>query len=124
MTALVVDDARAFKVGDTITVGGDTGLAISAINYSTNTLTIPSTAVADNDVVFCDSLAGSEIARGVLNEFVPLKDEDGVARDKLAAHIVIAGYANPNNVLGDLASVLAATNKLGFIQWADDAGQL
>ncbi len=124
-TTWVVDDARAFKVGDVVTIGGDTGITITAINYGTKTLTIASTTVADDDVVFCTSLAGSEIARGILNEFVNLKDEDGVNRDKTTGLIVIAGMVDPSQILGDYAACRASgvTNYLGFLQFADEAGQ-
>lgn len=123
-TALPVVDARAFKVGDTITVGSSTGIAITAINFATNVLTIASTTFANSAVVFCDSLPGSEIARGILNEFIKLKDEDGVARDKSFGQMVLMGLVDPSIVLGDLTSIKLATNYLGQIQYADDAGQV
>lgn len=122
-TALPVVDARAFKVGETITVGASAGITITAINYATNVLTIASTTFASSAVVFCDSLPGSEIARGILNEFIRLKDEDGVARDKTFGQLVIMGLVDPSIVLGDLASIKLATNYLGQIQYADEAGQ-
>ena len=45
-TAVVVDDARFFKVGDVITIGADAAITIAAIDYDTNTLTIASTTVS------------------------------------------------------------------------------
>ena len=122
VTSVVVTDARAFKVGDVITIGGDTGITISAINYSTNTLTIASTTVASGDAVFCED--GSATCRGILNENINLKDEDGVARDKSFSQMVILGYVDPNQILGDLAAIRAASGMyLNFIQWADYQGQ-
>lgn len=123
VTALVVDDARAFKAGETITVGADTTLTVSAIDYTTNTMTIASTAVVDGEVVFCDSLAGSEIARCVLNEHVNLKDEDGTNRDKKFSQGLIRGTVVNAMVLGDLAAVQAATNKLNGLIFTSDVGQ-
>jgi len=123
VTALVVTDARAFKAGEVISVGADTSLTISAINYATNTLTISSTAVVAGEAVICTSLAGSEIARGILNEFVKLKDEDGTARNKHFGQMVISGLVDSAQCLGDIAAIRAATNKLGGIQFGDDAGQ-
>ncbi len=122
-TSLVVDDARAFKSGDVISVGSDTSITISAINYTTNTLTIASTAVADNEVVICTSLAGSEIPRGILNEYIKLTDEDGTARDKEFSAGIYAGAVKGALVLGDLAACRAATNYFTNITFASDIGQ-
>ncbi len=122
VTALVVDDARAFRVGDVITVGGDTTITVTAINYSTNTLTITSTTVVAGEAVFCED--GSAVCRGILNENINLLDEDGVARDKSFGQMIVAGYVDPTQILGDYAAIRAASGMyLNFIQWADQQGQ-
>lgn len=131
VTALVVDDARAFQVGDTITVGADTGITVTAINYATNTLTIASTTVADNEPVFCDAAAqaGCEIARGFLNQFVDLMDhDDNTARDRQVGKIVIGGHVDASMILGDLDVVRNpgandGTHYLNGITYDDYQGQ-
>lgn len=121
-TALVVDDARAFKAGDVISVGSDTGITVTAIDYATNTLTIASTTVADNEAVVVAD--GSQTCRGFLNENINLKDPDGVARDKSFGQMIIFGLLDPNQILGDLAAIRAATGQyLDGIFWADYQGQ-
>lgn len=125
VTALVVTDARAFKAGEVISVGADTSLTISAIDYATNTLTIASTAVVAGEAVLCTSIAGSDVARGILNEFVKLKDEDGTSRNKSFGQMVIAGLVNGSLCLGDYAAIRAASGMyLNGIQWGDQQGQV
>lgn len=122
-TALTVYDARSFKTTDTIKVGSNNTCAISSINYSTNVITLAATKTwSDGDAVYCDSSAGSEIARAVLNEWVNLLDYDGVARDKTTGRLVIAGLAYSGVALGDLTNILAATNYLTQIAWDNQQG--
>lgn len=124
-TAITVDDARAFRTGDVITIGGDTGLTISAINYTTNVITIASTTVADNDEVFAED--GSGVCLGFLNEFVKLKDVnfDGAWRNKPFAHLVLAGEVDYAQIVGDLASIRAASGMyISQILWNDQQGQV
>ena len=59
VTSLVVADATPFKAGDTITIGTDTGVAVSAVDYGTNTLTIASTTVADGELVYTENESSS-----------------------------------------------------------------
>jgi hypothetical protein len=123
-TALVVADARAFKVGETLMVGANAGCVISAINYSTNTITLSASKTWTNGaVVYCDSLAGSETARAVLNEHIVLRDEDGTVRDKNFSKAIYFGTIDNSQVLGDLAAIRADTGAfLGAIMWADRVG--
>jgi len=118
-TALIVDDARFFKINDVITVGDDTTKTVTGINYATNTLTIASTTWADNEAVFVED--GSATARGVLSEGVKMRDSDNVVRDKSAV-ILVAGFFLSGQILGDLTNILAATHKLGFCQFDSDHG--
>lgn len=120
-------NARAFKVGDTITIGGDAA-TIATINYSTNVITWTSgvQTIANADAVIgVGDLAGSETCRGVLDEFIKLKDlEDGVWRDKEFGKLIVAGHVQYDKVLGDLAAVRADTaNELGQIIFTDETGQ-
>lgn len=122
VTALTVDNAAFFKVGDVISVGSDTGITITAIDYTTNTLTIASTAVVDGEAVIATTPAGSETARGILKESVRMLTGvpyDVTSRD-VNAVIIISGYVNENMVLGDLAAARADTaNQLSGFLWGD-----
>lgn len=122
VTSVVVRDARAFKAGDVITIGGDTGITISAINYGTNTFTIASTTVADGDVVFAED--GSATCRAILGEYVKLKSlDDGVLRDRTTSRLIIAGFVDDTKILGDLTAIRADTNAcLRGILWGDQQG--
>lgn len=103
-TEIVLDNAAAFIVGDIVTIGADTDLEITAIDYSTNTITITSTAVADNEVVFAQD--GSAVARGILDDFLDLEDEDGVAQDQVGK-ILIDGKVKQEMLLGDDPAIIA-----------------
>lgn len=121
-TTIVVDDARAFMVGDVISVGADTTITVTAINYGTNTLTIASTAVVDGEAVIVAD--GSATCRGILNEFVSGLDPDGQLRDKQISVIVMAGYVDYSAILGDIATIRAASGMyLNHIVWSDQQGQ-
>lgn len=121
-TTVTVDDARAFVVGDTLTVGSNTGWIPTAIDYATNIMTGPSITVVDNTAVFCED--GSGTARAILGEFIKLKDyDDMVRRDKTTSRLIIAGFIDEDMILGDLAAVRAATGMyLSQIQWDDQHG--
>lgn len=124
---IAVDDARAFLAGDEITVNATSGLIISSVNYSTNVITLTTSIdvdLADGDPVFASgsALAGAEIARGILDEHINLKDEDGTARDKSFGKLIVAGMCRKDMLLGDYAAILAATDQLTFIQFAEDNG--
>lgn len=120
---LVVYDARTFKTSDTLKVGSNNTCAISSINYSTNTITLSATKTwSDGDAVYCDSLAGSEIPRAVLAEFIKLKDEDAIWRDKSFSMGLVSGFLDNDQILGDLTGIRAATNYLSQILWADQQG--
>lgn len=104
VTEVVVDDASAFIVGDVITIGSDTGITITAIDYSTNTITIASTTVADNEVVFAED--GSAIARAILDDHLDLLDADGAAVD-MVGKLLIDGKVDYAMLLGDVDSIIA-----------------
>ena len=133
LTALVVRNAAAFQVGETISVGADTGIVITAIDYATNTLTITSTTVVDGEAVVCTTLkdgstsaAGAEIARGILNSSVRMLSGIPYETDKVAKSCVIVckAFVNTTMILGDYAACLASgvTNYLDGILWSDRQG--
>lgn len=105
VTALVVDNSYPFVVGDVITVGADTGITITAINYTTHTLTIASTAVANNEAVFAED--GSGICRGILYDFARLRNVENTAAADKIAEMLIDGVVDQAYLLGDVAAVLA-----------------
>lgn len=106
-TDIVVDNAAPFVVGDVITIGGDTGLTISAIDYTTNTITIASTTVADNDAVFAED--GSGTCRGILGEFARLRNYLNTAAADKTVTLITGGVINTAGLLGDWDSLLAST---------------
>lgn len=128
--AIPVVDASCFKAGDTISVGSDTGKTIAGVNYSTNTITVSDTAFAfgnDEAVIGSGDLAGSEIARGVLDEMDDLdlvNPDTNAAEDMSTGRICINGYLVRSMILGDLAAVEAVTNYLDDIRFDATAGQV
>lgn len=103
----------------------DTANVIVSVNYSTNTITLTDAAtwLAD-DAVYCDSLAGSEIPRAILGEFIKLKDDDATWRDKTFSIGIFKGTIASANLLADLAAIRATTTTgyLGGILWDDQQG--
>lgn len=119
-TAFVVDNAAAFAVGDAIDVGADTNLAITAINYGTNTITVGSSFTwADNEAVVARD--GSQTCRGILlDDEVELRDYENRNAVSKPIRILIAGYVNAGTILGDLAAIRADTSALlGMIRFTD-----
>jgi len=127
-TALIVDNAAAFVVGETLQIGSTTGI-ISAINFATNTITLTAAkSWSDNDVVYTitfkdgsTSAAGCEIARAVLLESVRLLSDipyETTQQDKEGV-LVSRAYIDSTMVLGDKSAILAATNYLAHIMWSD-----
>jgi len=122
VTALTVVNAAFFKVGDIISVGADNSITVTAIDYTTNTLTIASTAVVDGEAVIATTPAGSKTCRGILKESVRMLTGvpyDSTNRD-VNACIIVSGYIDDNQVIGDLAAIRADTGAYidGF-QWGD-----
>jgi hypothetical protein len=124
-TTLVVHDARAFKAGDSIIIGSNSAVSISAINYATNTLTLASAETwSDTNAVHAND--GSETCRGFLDEWVNLKDVhfDGQLRNKPFGKLVVEGYLDYAMVLGDLNAIRADTGAfIAGIRWNDQQGQ-
>ncbi len=127
VTSVVLVNSYPFKVGDTISIGSDTGITISAIDYTTHTITIASTAVASGEAVIVAD--GSQTCIGFLDEFVKLRNpENTAAESKQVAKICVGGTLNKNYLLGDIAAIVAdttsANNLRGRLKIYDPTNQL
>lgn len=97
-----------------------TGINVDSINYETNTLTLASAQTwVDGDQVYCSSLAGSEIARGILDEEVDLYDN--LTRDvidRASGRLMVRGQVVKSQLLGDYDACTAdgVTHYLSQIQ--------
>lgn len=121
-TALPVVNASAFQVGDIISVGADASLTVTAINYTTNILTIASTAVVAGEAVIITAADGSETARAILNNTIRLLSGEPFQADLLDKRIMllIGGYVDVTRIRGDLAAARADTAaKLQQFIWSD-----
>lgn len=116
VTAFVVDNPNAFKVGDVITVGGDTTKTITAIDYTTKTITVSGSAftVADNDVVFCET-ANEGLPELLLMETVSLRDADNVNAVEKVAAVASEADVTIGSLFSDMASILADATSKGNI---------
>ena len=112
----VVDDAtgRGVPLVEVRTVNhvlyttDSSGIVISAIDFTTNTITIPTTTVADNDVVVAEN--GSASCRGFLYDFIKLRDIlNEIAVDKIG-QLLIDGKINRAFLLGDIAAIITQAN--------------
>jgi len=120
--SVTVDNASFFRAGDKISVGSDTNLTVSSVDYGTNTIVLSgSITYADNEAVIGSesALAGSEIARGVLDEEVDLYDEatrDYV--DKASGRLLVEGQVVKSQLLGDYDAITASgvTHYLGELK--------
>lgn len=124
-TDIVVDDARAFKVGDTISVDGGANTTISAIDYDTDTLTVAAGQTADDGstVVASGALAGAGTTRLFLDEHAKLTNEEGTAVPVSVGKVFVGAYIDANKVLGDLAAIKAAAGReLQGFRFTDDHG--
>lgn len=110
---VVVDNAAAFKVGDVITVGGDTDLTILNVNYVTNEIKVdePITVTADEVVIAQD---GSQTPVGILHNFRKLRNDENDAAANKSADMEIEGDYIKSMLLGDVDSMIAAS------VWPDD----
>jgi hypothetical protein len=113
VAALIVDNAAAFKVGDAITVAATSATTVSAVNYSTNTITLAATKTWSDNAVVIGGAAGAETATCVLGEDVVLYDNDTMTNiDTTAGCVYIRGLLNSPVVRGDLAAVRAISGNL------------
>lgn len=118
-----VVNAAAFRVGDTISVGGDTGKQITAINYQTNVITVAGAAFtfASSEPVLAED--GSQTCRGALLDFARLRDEDGVTPVPRSAGLLIQGAVQTAMLLGDVAAIRAdGAARVGGLRFSDEHG--
>lgn len=121
-TIVPVDDASPFRVGDVVSIGNDVNLTITNLNYVTNTITVndPIAFGADETVAASD---GSATCRGVLLDFVRLRNDDNSAARHRSGTLLVQGMVNTSLVLGDLATIRLDTSaKLAGIRFTDEYG--
>lgn len=125
-TDLVVGDASAFKVGDTLTIGTTTPLTITDVNYETNTITVD-TAVTEDDASDVFATDGTDVCVGFLYSTTRLTTEDGLsAQDKIGT-LLVRGRLNRGMLLGDIDTLIATKDEhfLNDIQiWDGNIRQL
>lgn len=105
---LIVANAGAFVAGDAITVNAVAKVILS-INYTTNTITLTTTATwSNNDFVL--GTDGSQIPQGVVSEFTKLKNVDNTVAIDKSSKLAIGGELDQGMLLGDTASIIAWVN--------------
>ncbi len=97
---------------------------VSAIDYTTDTLTITAASWVSGDEVYCDSVAGSATPVGILNEHVNLFDkETQAAVVRPVSSVVVRGDVQNSMLLYDKAAIraadLAGANNLRLIRVVD-----
>lgn len=100
-TTLIVDDASLFLVGDPIYVGA-TATTVSAINYTTNTITLAAAATwTDNSTVAPSNgyRAATDVAGILSDEFGVDLQPDGVDED-VPARMLIRGRVKADAIIG------------------------
>lgn len=124
---ITVTSAHGFMAGDTIKLAGSVNVTISSIDYDTNVITLTANLGADravgDAVIGRGSLAGSEIAIGILVEDIDLWNAIKETRMDIMSNnnIAIVGHIDMNYVLGDLATARAYSgNKLTHLVFPHD----
>jgi hypothetical protein len=103
VTSAVVDNARPFRTGDAITIGGD-AVTLTNVVYGTNTLSWSGAiTIADNDVVL--GTDGSQILAGFLPHFTKMKNIDNTVAIDKSAQLVIGGSLLKDYLLGDIDAI-------------------
>lgn len=132
-TQIMVDDARFFKAGDTVSIATDNGVVnrtIASVDYDIDEITF-TVAVDDPNiggaVIAQGSLAGAETARGILAETVRLLTGtpfDTTNRDTQGIILVGGGIVDEDLVLGDLDAVRAdlTSHYISHIIFGDEQG--
>lgn len=121
-TIVPVDDASSFRVGDVISVGNDANLTITNVNYLTNKITVNDPIAFSGDEIVAAN-DGSANCRGVLLDFVRLRNDDNSAARHRSGTLLVQGMVNSNLLLGDLATIrLDASAKLTGIRFTDEYG--
>lgn len=112
-TDVPVADATPFAVGDVVTIGGDTGLTILAVDTTGGNQTIRvdsgTFAFAADEQVF-EQTNGLGICRGILlDDEVILRDVQNLAAaHKEIKQILVAGMVDSSLVRGDVSALRAS----------------
>ncbi|QDU60006.1 hypothetical protein Pan216_08430 [Planctomycetes bacterium Pan216] len=120
---LTVVTAAPFVVGDVITVGSQTGLSVTAVDYDANSLTVDEAIdVEENDAVFAED--GSATCRGILLDSVSLRNDDNTVDVHKSSGLLIQGVVRTSLLLGDLDAIRADSSaKLSGVRFSDEHGQ-
>lgn len=118
---LIVDNAAAFKVGDSVTLAGTNSTAVSAINYSSNTLTLAVSRSWSDDAVIASG-DGASVPRGVLLDNVTMQQSDESAASHKSAGMLIQGAVKVAKLLGDVSSIRLDVSGIYGIRFSDDFG--
>ncbi|MBX9770806.1 MAG: hypothetical protein K2X29_05520 [Candidatus Obscuribacterales bacterium] len=101
VNAFVVSRSAPFNVGDTISIGAATGRTITAINYSTNTITVGGAAFSPTQFEVVRTTNGAESARAILLEEVELRDAENRVDQSKPARVAFSGFVISTAALGD-----------------------
>lgn len=107
VTSVVLVNSYPFKVGDAVDIGADTNITISAIDYTTHTITIASTTVASGEAVVARD--GSQTCVGFLQDWKKLRNYDNTAAEDKLGNLIVGGALNQSYLLGDITAILADT---------------
>lgn len=121
-TQVDVENANAFRVGDTIKLGESAAVAVSAIDYASHRLTLAAARTwLDADEVY--TIDGSQTCRGILADWVSLVAGDGVTPAHHLAGVWIQGAVRVPLLLGDVTAIRndPAAKLLGF-RFSDEHG--
>lgn len=107
----VLVNSYPFKVGDVITINNDTDITITAIDYTTHTITWSGAkTIASGEAVFAQD--GSQTCRGFLEGERDLYDEEARDTVEREGNLVIGGMVDLSKLLGDMSAIWAdATSK-------------
>lgn len=120
-TSFKVDNADFFMLGDVISVGSDTLLTITAINYDNNLITVDE-PIDYNAGELVRGANGWGVCRGILwDDNLSLRAPDNITdTDRSAVICVGGGVMNTTVLLGDITAALADSssydlrNRFGF----------
>lgn len=114
VTSVVLVNSYPFKVGDAIDIGADTNITISAIDYTTHTITIASTTVASGEAVVARD--GSQTCRGFLGGTRDVYDFASASAVDAQAMLVEGGKLLLSQLLGDITAIMADTTSAAQIR--------
>lgn len=121
--SIVVHDSSAFRVGDAIDVAAAANRTITAIDYQTDTITFNGSATTWSDNAVVVARDGSQTCRGILLDFVRLRNASNTQPVNNPASLLIQGAVKTDRLLGDVAAIRADPDaKLAGIRFSDDYG--